>query len=88
MAFEFDPGKSAANQAKHGIDFEVAQRLWSDPRRIILRAEARGESREAILASLGGRVWFGVFTLRKGRVRLISVRPARRNERRIYEEAE
>ena len=81
MAFEFDPGKSAANQAKHGIDFEVAQRLWSDPRKMMLRAEARGESREAILASLDKRVWFGVFTRREGRIRLISVRPARRSER-------
>ena len=30
MAFEFDPDKSAANLAKHGIDFEAAQALWLD----------------------------------------------------------
>ena len=26
MPFEYDPDKSAANKAKHGIDFEEAQR--------------------------------------------------------------
>jgi len=30
MAFEFDPGKSDRNLAKHGIDFVEAQRLWND----------------------------------------------------------
>jgi len=30
VAFEFDPEKSAANLAKHGIDFEAAQALWLD----------------------------------------------------------
>ncbi|MFI5175745.1 MAG: BrnT family toxin, partial [Terriglobia bacterium] len=30
MEFEFDPQKSGANQAKHGIDFIEAQKLWED----------------------------------------------------------
>ena len=29
MEFEFDPNKSKANRAKHGIDFIKAQQLWS-----------------------------------------------------------
>ena len=28
MEFEYDPAKSAKNLAKHGIDFEAAQRMW------------------------------------------------------------
>ena len=28
--FEFDPDKSQNNLEKHGIDFQGAQRLWSD----------------------------------------------------------
>jgi len=31
MYFEYDPPKSEANQAKHGIDFFDAQALWNDP---------------------------------------------------------
>ncbi|HUU33359.1 MAG TPA: BrnT family toxin [Vicinamibacterales bacterium] len=34
LSFEFDPLKSAANKAKHGIDFVEAQALWLDPDRI------------------------------------------------------
>ncbi len=30
FAFEFDSEKSAANKAKHGIDFVEAQEIWSD----------------------------------------------------------
>jgi uncharacterized DUF497 family protein len=30
VRFEFDTAKSAANMAKHGIDFEHAKSLWSD----------------------------------------------------------
>ena len=32
MRFEYDPDKSAANKAKHRLDFEEAQALWDDPR--------------------------------------------------------
>jgi uncharacterized DUF497 family protein len=31
MEFEFDPVKSEANKAKHGIDFVAAQELRYDP---------------------------------------------------------
>jgi uncharacterized DUF497 family protein len=31
MDFEFDLAKSLANSAKHGIDFDEAGALWSDP---------------------------------------------------------
>ncbi len=34
MRFEYDPAKSAANRAKHGIDFEKARALWKDDRAI------------------------------------------------------
>lgn len=30
MQFEYDPVKSAKNLAKHGIDFEDAQRMWEN----------------------------------------------------------
>jgi uncharacterized DUF497 family protein len=31
MRFEFDPAKSAANKAKHGIDFDEAQAVKGYP---------------------------------------------------------
>jgi len=30
LSFEYDENKSKQNLAKHGIDFDVAQSLWSD----------------------------------------------------------
>lgn len=34
MIFEYDPQKSAANLAKHGIDFDEAQHMWLDIHRL------------------------------------------------------
>jgi uncharacterized DUF497 family protein len=39
MNFEFEPGKSAVNLAKHGIDFVTAQAIWSDPDRLVERRD-------------------------------------------------
>lgn len=83
--FDFDPAKSKINQAKHGIDFETAQKLWLDPSRIELEARSDGEPRRATVARIGRKIWFAVFTLRDEKIRLISVRRARRKEEAIYE---
>ena len=42
MQFEFDPEKSRANQAKHGIDFVEAQRLWDDSDLVEIKDYGRG----------------------------------------------
>jgi len=41
MSFEYDQDKSAANKAKHGIDFDEAQALWDDPERLEIRLKLR-----------------------------------------------
>ena len=38
MEFEYDPAKSAKNLAKHGIDFEAAQRMWDNSKTVTLTA--------------------------------------------------
>ena len=47
MNFEFDKNKSAANLAKHGIDFIKAQELWND--KFCVTATARDTDRQEIL---------------------------------------
>ena len=84
MEFEFDPAKSEANRAKHGIDFVAAQELWYDPRKKTIAASYREEVRLLTVGSIRGVVWTGVFTLRGNRIRIISVRHARKAERLIY----
>jgi uncharacterized DUF497 family protein len=87
MFFEFDPEKSATNKAKHGIDFVEAQALWVDP--FLLEAPARttDESRALVIGRLGDRHWAAIITERSGRVRIISVRRARKEEVARYEGA-
>ena len=86
MQFEYDPAKSAANQEKHGLDFEDAQDLWRDPNRLLIDARSDGESRSAMIGAIEKRVWTAIFTRRDDKVRLISVRRARDTEMKLYED--
>ncbi len=85
VTFEFDPEKSAANKAKHGIDFAAAQALWGDPNGIAFPAKSVSEPRFGRLALLDGKLWMAYWTQRGEVVRLISVRRARPSERTFYE---
>lgn len=86
MRFEYDPDKSASNKAKHGIDFDAAQALWDDLYRIEIEARTQLESRWVTVGRIGDRLWAAIFTLRDERIRLISVRRARDEERDWYED--
>ena len=85
MEFEFDLEKSAANESKHGIDFSDAQALWDDP--LLLEAPARTEDepRFMVIGRIGELHWSAVCTLRGERIRIISVRRARKEEVERYE---
>lgn len=83
--FEFDGAKSAANLAKHGIDFSAAQALWLDPRLLEIKARTDDEPRFVVIGCIDGKHWSAVITYRAGRIRLISVRRSRRQEVELYE---
>lgn len=85
MEFDFDPRKNAANREKHGIDFDRAQVLWDDPMRIEIPARTQGEPRSLVIGMIEGRLWSAVVTHRGGKVRIISVRRSRAEEKAIYE---
>ena len=85
MKFEFNAEKSAANKAKHGIDFIEAQALWDDPDLIEIPARTSDERRFLVIGKVEGRLWSAILTYRSKRVRLISVRRSRREEVAIYE---
>ena len=85
MAFEYDPQKSKLNKAKHGIDYEEAQKLWDDPECIGFPGREVDEDRFALLAMLKGKLWVAFYTYRNDRIRIISTRRARTNERSLYE---
>jgi uncharacterized DUF497 family protein len=85
MDFEYDPYKSIKNKEKHGIDFEEAQALWSDPHAVGFHGKSEDEIRFAIVSRHRGKIWVGFYTLREGRTRIISVRRARKGETQLYE---
>ncbi len=85
MEFEFDPAKSEANEAKHGIDFTEAMRLWDDERRMEIPARITGEPRFMVIGKIAGKHWSGVITYRKEKTRIVSVRRARSEEVKLYE---
>jgi uncharacterized DUF497 family protein len=85
MDFEFDPQKSAANKEKHGIDFIEAQALWNDSDLIEIPAHCFDEPRFLVIGKINGKHWSAVITRRNGRLRIISVRRARKEEAALYE---
>ncbi len=85
MSFEFDPKKSKSNLSKHGIDFDVAQQLWSDPDLLEIPAKVVDEPRCLVIGKIGKKHWSAVITYREETIRLISVRRSRQEEMELYE---
>lgn len=85
MHYSFDFAKQAANVAKHGMFFAVADDFeWESA---LIEVDARrsyGESRFTALGMIGDRVHVLVFSLRETKVRIISLRRANRREVKRY----
>lgn len=81
----FDPHTSATNPEKHGINFAVAQILWDDPMRVEIPARSTEEPRWLVIGQVNRKCRSAVVTYREQRIRIISVRHARKEEVAIYE---
>lgn len=92
MRFEWDPRKDKANREKHGIGFELAQRVFDDPNHLSLQnRHESGEERWQTLGLIGPYAILLVahtYEDENGEeiVRIISARKATRAERRRYDE--
>ncbi len=92
MIFEWDRAKAASNLAKHGVSFELAQRVWDDPLYVVLpdRIEC-GERRWHTVGMVGAIVVLVVVHSHpdpddEDHVRIISARKATPYERNRYEQ--
>ncbi|MBE7184565.1 MAG: BrnT family toxin [Methylobacterium mesophilicum] len=87
--FEWDEAKNRSNIEKHGVGFALACRIFEGfTLTAIDERMDYGEVREISLGLVEGLVILSVaHTDRRGRVRLISARPASRKERARYEDA-
>jgi uncharacterized protein len=90
MDFEWDRAKADANDAEHGVPFEVAKRVFDDYAYVVLE-DARqhyGEERFVALGMIDGRINMVAFTWRGETCRLISARKATREIRRYHRQVE
>ena len=85
MFIEFDPTKDAANHAKHGVSLAVAERFDWEHEPVQPATTVGGEAWWKILATVDDDLFAAIFTMRGSVARIISVRHARRTERRNYE---
>ena len=88
VRFEWDPAKDRANQAKHGVPFELAQFAFADPSRVIAEDLSHGtrEKRYYCFGGVGDAILTVRFTYRKGAIRIFGAGYWRKG-RRIYEKA-
>lgn len=85
MPYEWDPPKSIANKERHGIDFETAQRLWSDENRVEIHTSHPLEDRWIVIGKKDDKLWTAIYTLRGNAIRIISVRRSREKEVDLYD---
>jgi len=90
LIFEWNERKAAANIIKHNVAFAEALTVFYDPLAFIFDDEAHSsdERREIIIGySNSARLLLVSFTERQqSLIRIISARPATRQERKDYEE--
>lgn len=92
LRFEWDSAKAASNLHKHGVSFETAVRVFSDPQALLqLERIADGEERWRTVGRIEDHLILVVIHVVREddegeTIRIISARRADRRERRRYEE--
>lgn len=89
LRFEWDAHKALSNRVKHGVSFEEATTVFTDPLARIFDDpdHSVAESREIIIGpSQKQRLLIVCFTEREDTIRIFSARKATKLERQDYEE--
>lgn len=90
MIFEWDARKASAKAHKHGVTFEQAATVFTDPAALTFPGpdHSDDEFREITIGHTNqGRLLFISHCERAEKMRIIGARPASRVERKQYEEA-
>ncbi len=93
IGFEWDDGNSQKNHDKHGVTQGEAEELFfNEP--LLIAEDQKHSVDEARFLALGksnfGYLLTAIFTLRKKQslIRVISIRPMSKRERKYYEQAD
>lgn len=86
--FVWDEAKRESNLEKHGLDFMDANLVYDNPDKCTYEATFKAERRlmDLAFALVHGKLLALVYTERGEDVRIISFRPASREERQQYEQ--
>jgi uncharacterized DUF497 family protein len=87
LEFEWNGAKAKANFRRHGVSFDLAKAVFSDPFAVerLDEREEHGEERFVIIgAAEGEALLFVAYTEREERIRIISARRATQNEQDDY----
>jgi len=87
--FEWDHGNSSKSLQKHGIEMLTAEQVFYNKECLVpLGIQVAPISNEPRFAALGmdllGNMLFVSFTIREGKIRVISIRPMSQLERKKY----
>ncbi len=87
MIYEWDEAKRTSNLQKHGLDFVIADLVHEADFKVTVETtrELGLEKRYMDLAEVEGVVLVLIYTLRGKAIRCISMRPAKRRERRVHD---
>jgi uncharacterized DUF497 family protein len=87
MQFTFDPLKDAANILKHGLSLSDAPLVFNAVNKLTIESNKQDEARlmDVAMVEVAGVVLVLVYVLREPKqVRVISLRRASKQERRLY----
>lgn len=87
-SFEWDRGNADKSYKKHGVSPSEAEESFLDEKALILKdiKHSKKEKRYILIGkTLEEKILFIVFTLRRKKIRIISVRKANRKEINKYE---
>jgi uncharacterized protein len=87
--FDWNDGNSLKSKKKHDVTTDMIESAFGDNSLLALGEQYQpmvNEERYGVIAqSLSGPILFICFTIREGRIRPISARPASKKERSIYD---
>ena len=89
VTVEWDPTKARTNRRKHGVTFEEAATVFTDPLSSTIADPLHSEEEERFIIigqSIQQRLLVVVHADRGNRIRIISARVANAHERKTYEE--
>jgi uncharacterized protein len=86
MEFEWDEKKRLLNLEKHGLDFKDVMKIFDAPHIVVISQHSHEEERFLAIGLFDDIFFTVVYTLRHHKIRIISFRRARHEERKKYQE--